>query len=89
MVPVYAELYTYYPGIAGIILAVGMGVDANIITGERIKVLKLASGKSLDSALRVAYKRAFVAIFDGNINLRIIVAVILMGAFGVPSSLLG
>jgi preprotein translocase subunit SecD/SecD/SecF fusion protein len=73
------------PGIAGIILAVGMGVDANIITGERIKE-ELASGKSLDSALRVAYKRAFAAIFDGNITM-IIVAVILMGAFGVPSSL--
>lgn len=73
------------PGIAGIILAIGMGVDANIITGERIKE-ELNSGKSLDSALKIAYKRAFSAIFDGNITV-VFVAVILMGAFGVPSSI--
>ena len=72
------------PGIAGIILAVGMGVDANIITGERIKE-ELRSGKSLDGAIKVAYKRAFSAILDGNIT-NVIIAVILMGAFGVPSS---
>lgn len=72
------------PGIAGIILSVGMGVDANIITGERIKE-ELRSGKSLDSAIRVAYKRAFSAILDGNIT-NVIIAIILMGAFGVPTS---
>ncbi len=72
------------PGIAGIILSIGMGVDANIITGERIKE-ELRSGKSLDSAIRVAYKRAFSAILDGNIT-NVIIAIILMGAFGVPSS---
>lgn len=72
------------PGIAGIILSVGMGVDANIITGERIKE-EIRSGKSLDSAIRVAYKRAFSSILDGNIT-NVIIAIILMGAFGVPSS---
>lgn len=72
------------PGIAGIILSVGMGVDANIITGERIKE-EIHSGKSLDSAIRIAYKRAFSAILDGNIT-NVIIAIILMGAFGVPSS---
>ena len=72
------------PGIAGIILSVGMGVDANIITGERIKE-ELRSGKSLDAAIRVAYKRAFSAILDGNIT-NVLIAIILMGAFGVPSS---
>ena len=72
------------PGIAGIILAVGMGVDANIITGERIKE-ELRSGKTLDSAIKIAYKRAFSAILDGNVT-NVIVAVILMGAFGVPTS---
>lgn len=72
------------PGIAGIILSVGMGVDANIITGERIKE-EIHSGKSLDSAIKVAYKRAFSAILDGNIT-NVIIAIILMGAFGVPSS---
>ncbi|MBR5512705.1 MAG: protein translocase subunit SecD [Ruminococcus sp.] len=72
------------PGIAGIILAVGMGVDANIITGERIKE-EVNSGKSLEVAIRVAYKRAFSAILDGNIT-NVLIAIILMGAFGVPTS---
>lgn len=72
------------PGIAGIILSVGMGVDANIITGERIKE-ELRSGKSLDSAIRVAYKRAFTAILDGNVT-NVLIAIILMGAFGVPTN---
>ncbi len=72
------------PGIAGIILAVGMGVDANIITGERIKE-EIKTGKSLDAAIQIAYKRAFSAILDGNIT-NVIIAVILMGAFGVPDS---
>ncbi|MCM1006572.1 MAG: protein translocase subunit SecD [Ruminococcus flavefaciens] len=72
------------PGIAGIILAVGMGVDANIITGERIKE-ELRTGKSLDASIKIAYKRAFSAILDGNLT-NVIIAVILMGAFGVPSS---
>ena len=72
------------PGIAGIILAVGMGVDANIITGERIKE-ELNRGKNLNAALRSGYQRALSAIIDGNIT-TIIVAIILMGAFGVPTS---
>lgn len=72
------------PGIAGIILSIGMGVDANIITGERIKE-ELRLGKSLDASIKSAYKKAFSAIFDGNIT-NVIVAIILMGAFGVPSS---
>ncbi len=72
------------PGIAGIILSVGIGVDANIITGERIKE-ELRSGKSLDSAIKIAYKKAFSAILDGNLT-NVFVAVVLMGAFGVPTS---
>lgn len=72
------------PGIAGIILAIGMGVDCNIITGERIRE-ELNTGKSLDSALKSAYKRSFTSILDGNMTV-IIVAIILMGAFGVSSS---
>ena len=61
-----------------------MGVGANIITGERIKE-ELRLGKSLDASIKSAYKKAFSAIFDGNIT-NVIVAIILMGAFGVPSS---
>ena len=72
------------PGIAGIILAIGMGVDCNIITGERIKE-ELNTGKSLDASLKSAYKRSFTSILDGNMTV-IIVSIILMGAFGVSSS---
>ncbi len=72
------------PGIAGIILTVGMGVDANIITGERIRE-ELNSGKSLDSALKAGYQRAFSSIFDGNLT-GLIVALILMMAFGTPNN---
>jgi SecD/SecF fusion protein len=75
------------PGIAGIILSIGMGIDANVITFERIKE-EIRSGKTLDGAVQTGYKRAFSAIFDGNITM-IIVAFILMGAFGTPDSLAG
>ncbi|MCL1824197.1 MAG: MMPL family transporter, partial [Oscillospiraceae bacterium] len=73
------------PGIAGIILSVGMGVDANVITSERIKE-ELRAGKTLDGALQAGYRRAFSVIFDSNITM-LIIAFILMGAFGTPDSL--
>ena len=80
----YGSILTI-PGIAGIILAVGMGVDANVITSERIKD-ELRVGKTLDGALQSGFSNAFSAIFDGNVT-TIIVAVVLMGAFGTPDSL--
>lgn len=73
------------PGIAGIILAVGMGVDANIITAERIKE-EIDKGKTLDGAIESGFKTAFTAIIDGNITM-VLVAIILMGAFGTPDSI--
>lgn len=73
------------PGIAGIILAVGMGVDANIITSERIRE-ELSNGKTLDGSIESGFKRAFSAILDGNVTM-ILVAIILMGAFGTPDSI--
>lgn len=73
------------PGIAGIILSIGMGVDANIITAERIKE-EVRSGKTLDSAVDKGCRNSFWAIFDGNITV-IIVAIILMCVFG-PSNIL-
>ncbi|MCL2694103.1 MAG: MMPL family transporter [Oscillospiraceae bacterium] len=73
------------PGIAGIILSIAMGVDANVITGERIKE-ELRAGKTLDGALQAGYKRAFTVIFDCNITL-LIISFILMGAFGTPDSI--
>ena len=75
------------PGIAGIILAVGMGVDANVVTYERIRE-ELRNGKSLNGAIELGYKRAWAAVFDGNITV-VFVAVILMGAFGPTDSLFG
>ena len=73
------------PGIAGIILSIGMGVDANVITSERIKE-ELATGKTLDGAIDAGYENGFSAILDGNVTV-IIVSIVLMGAFGPPDSL--
>jgi protein-export membrane protein SecD len=73
------------PGIAGIILSIGMGVDANVITSERIKE-EIRLGKPIDTAIRLGSKNSFWAIFDGNITV-VIVAVILMGVFGPADGL--
>ena len=63
------------PGIGGIILSMGMGVDANVIIFERIKE-ELREGKTLRASIETGFKRAFVAIMDSNIT-TIIVAVVL------------
>ncbi len=63
------------PGIAGLALTIGMGVDANVLIYERIKE-ELGFGKSLRSAVDVGYGKAFVTIADANIT-TIIVAVVL------------
>jgi protein-export membrane protein SecD/preprotein translocase SecF subunit len=55
------------PGIAALILGVGMAVDANIITYERIKE-ELKVGKSVKSAFQAGEKNAFTAILDSNLN---------------------
>ena len=68
------------PGIAGIILGIGMGVDANVITAERIKE-ELGNGKTLDGAIASGFKMGLTPIIDGNVTI-VIVAAILMGAFG-------
>lgn len=73
------------PGIAGIILSIGMGVDANIITATRIRE-ELWAGKTLDMAISRGDENSFSAIFDGNITV-IIVALILMLVFG-PTNIL-
>ncbi|MEG2440776.1 MAG: protein translocase subunit SecD [Acetivibrio sp.] len=72
------------PGIAGIILSLGMAVDANIIISERITE-ELKKGLSLRSAVKSGYKNAFSSVLDGNITTAI-VAVILM-FFGSGSML--
>lgn len=73
------------PGIAGIILSIGMGVDANVITAERIKE-ELRLGKTLDGAIDAGFSRSFSAIFDGNITVFIVgVLLLTLGSASVQS----
>jgi preprotein translocase subunit SecD len=64
------------PGIAGLILSIGMGVDCNIITAARIKE-ELRAGRTLDAAIDQGFDRSFSAILDGNVTV-LIVGFILM-----------
>lgn len=63
------------PGIAGIVLAVGMSVDANVLIFERIKE-ELRNGRSVQQAIHEGYNGAFSSIFDANLT-TILVAIIL------------
>ena len=63
------------PGIAGIILSIGMAVDANVIIFERVKE-ELKNGKTVKSAIDSGFKRAFTAIVDSNITTLIACAVL-------------
>ncbi len=55
------------PGIAGIVLTIGMAVDANVLIYERLRE-ELSSGKTLLTAITTAYSRVFITIFDANIT---------------------
>ncbi|MGD0589739.1 MAG: protein translocase subunit SecD [Bacteroidota bacterium] len=55
------------PGIAGIVLTIGMAVDANVLVNERIRE-ELETGKTLRLAIDTGYHRAFTAIFDGHVT---------------------
>ena len=68
------------PGLAGIILGIGRGVDAHVITAERIKE-ELSKNKTLEGAVNSGFKMGLTPIIDGNVTI-VIVAAILMGAFG-------
>jgi len=70
------------PGIAGIVLTVGMAVDANVLIFERIKE-ELKAGVPPQSAINAGYSRAFVSIFDANIT-TLLVAVILFAMGSGP-----
>ena len=71
------------PGIAGIILSVGMAVDANVLIFERIKE-EIAEGKRLRSAIEAGFNRAFATILDSNITTLITAAVLFfVGTGGV------
>ncbi|MEP7070821.1 MAG: protein translocase subunit SecD [Verrucomicrobiota bacterium] len=63
------------PGIAGIILSIGLAVDASVLVYERLRE-ELALGKSLKVAVQAAYEKAFSSIFDANVT-TLITAVIL------------
>ncbi len=75
------------PGIAGLILSIGIGVDCNVITAEAVRD-ELRSGKTIDGAIRSGSKGSFSAIFDGNITV-LIVAAVLMGVFGSSDGIFG
>ena len=63
------------PGMAGIILSIGMAVDANVLIFERFKE-EIASGKTLRAAMDAGFSRAFITIFDSNITTVIAAAVL-------------
>lgn len=73
------------PGIAGIILSIGVGVDCNVIAAERIRD-EFKKGKTIDGAIDSGFKNSLNAIIDGNVTI-VIVSLVLMGAFGSPDSI--
>ena len=70
------------PGIAGIILGIGMAVDANVVIFERVKE-EVATGRPMIHAVRIGFKNALSAVIDANVT-TIIAAVVLL-AFGTGS----
>lgn len=67
------------PGIAGIILGIGMAVDANVIIFARIRE-ELATGKTTRSAVKIGFGKAYSAIIDGNVTT--LIAAIVLGVMG-------
>lgn len=67
------------PGIAGIILSIGMAVDANVIIFARIRE-EIATGKTVSSAINIGFKKALSAILDGNITT--LIAAFVLGVMG-------
>ncbi len=72
-----AQIALTLPGIAGIILSVGMAVDANILIFERVKE-ELRAGKTLRGAVELGFKRAFTTIVDANITTMIVGALLFL-----------
>ena len=70
------------PGIAGIVLSIGMAVDANVITFARIRE-EIGAGKSVRSAIDEGYKKALSAIIDGNVTT--LIAALVLGVIGTGS----
>ena len=74
------------PGIAGIILSIGVGVDCNVIAAERIRD-EFRKGKTIDGAIDSGFKNSHSAVIDGNVTI-VIVSLVLMATFGSPDSFL-
>ncbi len=74
------------PGIAGIILSIGVGVDCNVIAAERIRD-EFQKGKTIDGSIDSGFKNSLSAIIDGNVTI-VIVSLVLMGAFGSPDGIM-
>ena len=70
------------PGMAGILLTIGMAIDANVLINERIRE-ELANGRSVQQAIHEGYNRAFATITDSNIT-TFLVAIILFGLGSGP-----
>ncbi len=73
------EITLTLPGIAGIILSIGMAVDANVIIFARIRE-ELATGKTVQSAVKIGFEKAFSAILDGNVTT--LIAALVLGFIG-------
>ncbi|MBQ9504093.1 MAG: protein translocase subunit SecD [Lachnospiraceae bacterium] len=73
------------PGMAGIILSLGMAVDANIIIAERISE-EIKNGETVKSAVASGYKRAFTSVLDGNITTAIVAIVLMIFGSGTMLS---
>src|SRR5215469_3673200 len=69
------------PGIAGVVLTIGMAVDANVLIYERIRE-ELAKGKSLRGAINAGYARAFGTIFDSHVTTLISSVILIMMGTG-------
>jgi len=69
------------PGIAGIILTIGLSVDASVLIYERLRE-EMALGKSLKVAVQTAYEKAFSSIFDANVTTLITAAILFWKASG-------
>jgi len=69
------------PGIAGVILTIGLSVDASVLIYERLRE-EMALGKSLKVALETAYEKAFSSIFDANVTTLITAAILFWKATG-------
>lgn len=67
------------PGVAGIILSIGMAVDANVIIFARIRE-EIAAGKTVSSAIKIGFQKALSAIIDGNVTT--LIAALVLGFMG-------